>query len=191
MVLVSYRELLIVSTPQNTPQRIIDWTCIPSPMGYTFKEGGDTEMSMWLTYWWEKWTKTRKIDVGVCVLIIEDNPVDVKLFERAVDIAGYISLVATTGRLGIKIAQESTPALIILDYGLPDMTGAEVLKALKGHKKTSRGPVMVLSILDSGEAVIRSFENGADQYFPKPIDTPTLVRQIKAMVKPIEKGQPR
>lgn len=131
------------------------------------------------TYWWQKITKTRKIDLSTIVLIIEDNPVDVKLFEKAVDICGFVSLVAMTGALGIKIAQENRPNLIILDYRLPDMTGADVLKALR-HR---REPVMVLSIVDSGEAVIRSFEEGADQYFAKPLDTSTLVKQIKLMIK--------
>ena len=74
---------------------------------------------------------TREIDPSIKVLIIEDNHVDARMFEKAVDICGFISLVAYDGRSEIEKAQNHAPRLIILDYQLPDMNGAEVLKGLR------------------------------------------------------------
>jgi DNA-binding response OmpR family regulator len=133
-------------------------------------------------YWWQKITNTREIDPSVKVLIIEDNHVDARMFERAVDICGFTSLVAYDGRSGIEMAQNYAPRLIILDYQLPDMNGVQVLKGLRCKKETAKEPVMVLSVLDNSDVIINSFENGADQYFKKPIDLKTLVRQITLMI---------
>ena len=133
-------------------------------------------------YWWQKITNTRKIDPSVKVLIIEDNHVDARMFEKAVNICGFTSLVAWDGRSGIEMARNYSPRLIILDYQLPDMNGADVLRGLRCKKETAAESVMVLSILDSSEVIIKSFENGADQYFKKPIDLKTLVGQINTMV---------
>jgi len=136
-------------------------------------------------YWWQKLTNTRKIDPSVKILIIEDNHVDAKMFEKAVDICGFTSLVAYDGHSGIDLAQNHMPRLIILDYQLPDMNGAQVLKMLRSKKETATEPVMVLSVLDNSDVIINSFENGADQYFKKPIDLKTLVKQIDLMVHKI------
>ena len=133
-------------------------------------------------YWWQKITNTREIDPSIKVLIIEDNHVDARMFEKAVNICGFTSLVAWDGRSGIEMARNYTPHLIILDYQLPDMNGADVLKVLHCKKETPIEPVMVLSVLDSSDVIIKSFENGADQYFKKPIDLKTLVGQINTMV---------
>jgi len=133
-------------------------------------------------YWWQKMANTRKIDPSVKVLIIEDNQVDARMFEKAVHICGFTSLIAWDGQSGIEMAQNHTPRLIILDYQLPDMNGDQVLKWLRCKKETAKEAVMVLSILDNSDVIIKSFENGADQYFKKPIDLKTLVRQITLMV---------
>lgn len=125
---------------------------------------------------------TREIDPSIKVLIIEDNHVDARMFEKAVDICGFISLVAYDGRSEIEMAQNHAPRLIILDYQLPDMNGAEVLKGLRCKTETAEEQVIVISVLESSDVIINSFENGADQYFKKPIDLKTLVRQITLMV---------
>ena len=136
-----------------------------------------------LRYWWQKITNTRKIDPSVKVLIIEDNQVDARMFEKAVDICGFSPLIACDGKSGIVLAQEHKPNLVILDYGLPDINGAEVLKQLRSKKETSVEPVLVLSVLDGSDVVINSFMNGADQYFQKPIDLNFLVKEIKRLVR--------
>lgn len=135
-----------------------------------------------LRYWWEKITNTRKFDPSVKILIIEDNPVDAKLFEKAVDICGFSSLVAYDGKMGIEMAWAYRPSLVILDYKLPDMNGAQVLEYLRANKETSAESVLVLSVLDSSDVVINSFMNGADQYFQKPVDLNLLVKEIRQLI---------
>ena len=133
-------------------------------------------------HWLQMMTNSRKIDPSVKVLIIEDSPIDSKMIQRAVSICGFGSLVAYDGRSGIEMAIAHNPKLIILDYGLPDLDGAEVLKQLRSKKETFLEPVLVLTVLDSSEVILNSFGNGADQYFKKTISINELVNHINLMV---------
>jgi PleD family two-component response regulator len=80
-----------------------------------------------------------KLIPSIKVLIIEDNHVDARMFEKAVDICGFTSLVAY-GMVGLesKWPENHAPRLIILDYQLPDMNGADVLKGLRCKNRDSR-----------------------------------------------------
>ena len=134
--------------------------------------------------WLKKVLKLKKKNSSLIkVLIIEDNPVDVKMIEKAVHACGHNSLIAYDGRSGIAMAIEHKPNLIILDYGLPDINGAKVLDEIRSMKETSSEAVMVLTVLTDPSVVLDSFEHGADQYFKKPISVSYLTRQIQVMLR--------
>jgi len=137
---------------------------------------------MFIKWLKEMWRVKDGDDSSIKVLIIEDNLVDVKMAKKAVSVCGFSSLVAYDGRSGIEMAKKHNPSLIILDYGLPDINGGQVLKELRKIKETSSEVVMVLTILNTSGVVVDSFLQGADQYFTKSISISLLARQIKFMV---------
>ncbi len=105
------------------------------------------------------------------VLLIEDNPSNVRLVEKILQgRAEYRLLVARDGRVGIDLAHEHEPDLILLDLNLPDIGGQEVLRHLKGDPKLARIPVAVVSADATPSQVERLLASGAAAYMTKPID---------------------
>lgn len=105
------------------------------------------------------------------VLYIEDNPANLKLMQRILAQLTSIRLIATTqGRMGITLAREHNPDLVLLDLELPDMSGLEVLAQLKGHPKTQAIPVVILSASTVPERSGRALASGAYAFLTKPLD---------------------
>lgn len=108
---------------------------------------------------------------GRLVLYIEDNPSNLRLVERVLARRPQIQLLtAMQGGIGIDLAREHHPELILLDLNLPDMTGDEVLRRLKENPATDGIPVVVLSADATKGAIERLLEAGARAYITKPID---------------------
>ena len=105
------------------------------------------------------------------LLYIEDNLANLRLIERALDHRpGLILLSAMQGSLGLDLARQHQPDLILLDLHLPDMPGEEVLRHLRGDPRTQRIPVIVISA-DATPGQIRNLlATGARAYLTKPID---------------------
>jgi DNA-binding response OmpR family regulator len=91
---------------------------------------------------------------------------------------------AMTGREGIRVVQEESPDIVILDINLPDMTGFSVLKEIR---KTSAVPVIILTVRSDDEDILRGLEAGADDYVVKPFNYLTLLARIKAVLRRTEK----
>jgi DNA-binding response OmpR family regulator len=91
---------------------------------------------------------------------------------------------AMTGREGIRVVQEESPDIVILDINLPDMTGFSVLKEIR---KTSAVPVIILTVRSDDEDMLRGLEAGADDYVVKPFNYLTLLARIKAVLRRTEK----
>ena len=105
------------------------------------------------------------------LLYIEDNLANLRLIERALDHRpGLILLSAMQGSLGLDLARQHQPDLILLDLHLPDMSGEEVLRHLQSDPKTRGIPVIVISA-DATPGQIRNLlVTGARAYLTKPID---------------------
>ena len=137
-----------------------------------------------LKQWLQNLSQAKKREPSLInVLIIEDNRVDAKMIEKAVDLCGYNSLVAYDGKTGIEMAINHKPNLIILDYHLPDTNGGKVLEKLRSNIKTSLDTVMVLSALSQPGIIMDAFSNGADQYFTKPISVSLLSKEIQNLIQ--------
>ena len=105
------------------------------------------------------------------VLYIEDNLSNVRLIERALERLGDVRLLpAMLGRLGLDLAREHRPDVILLDLHLPDIAGEEVLARLVAEPATRRIPVVVLSADASSSQADRLLASGARAYLTKPID---------------------
>jgi signal transduction histidine kinase len=110
------------------------------------------------------------------ILYVEDNPSNVKLVEHVLSLRPEITLiVAMQGTLGIDLAREHDPCLILLDLNLPDLPGEEVLRRLKADPQTTHTPVVVISADASAGQLERLRASGATNYLSKPFDVERLL----------------
>jgi len=114
------------------------------------------------------------------ILIIDDEPQIRKLLEITLGSDGYKVCQAATGKEGIIMAASHPPELIILDLGLPDKNGHEVLKDLRAW--FSR-PVIILSVQNSEEDIVKALDNGATDYLTKPFRSGELLARIRSAIR--------
>ena len=114
-----------------------------------------------------------ELDAGPAVglLYVEDNVANVKLIERILERRPAITVEATgQGRLGIELARHHQPGVIVLDLHLPDLTGEQVLGALRSDPRTQSIPVIILTADASADQATRLRGLGADACLTKPVD---------------------
>lgn len=111
-------------------------------------------------------------------LIIDDEIQIRRLLRLALESRGYTVHEGTTGQLGLQAAVFSKPDVLLLDLGLPDMDGVDVLKRLR---EWSQVPVLVLSVRDQETAKLAAFDAGADDYVTKPFSTAELMARLTAI----------
>jgi len=114
------------------------------------------------------------------VLIIDDEPQIRKLLKISLEANGMKTFEAVNGREGLIQAAMTKPDLIILDLGLPDEDGIEILKQIR---EWSLVPVIVLTVRDSEEDKIALLDAGADDYVTKPFGTGELLARIRAALR--------
>ena len=114
------------------------------------------------------------------ILVVEDEPEISRFLETALADNGYAVEVVSTGRAALKICAASPPDLIILDLGLPDMDGKEIIRQTR---EWSRVPVIILSARDQEAEKVAALELGADDYLTKPFGTQELMARIKVALR--------
>jgi two-component system KDP operon response regulator KdpE len=126
---------------------------------------------------------------AMTVLIIDDESQIRKLLHITLSGAGYRVLEADTGNLGLNQAATGRPDVIILDLGLPDLDGVDVVRRLREWCQT---PVLILSVRDASDQKVAALEAGADDYLTKPFDGMELIARLRALVRraPAESGDP-
>src|ERR1700680_3829919 len=117
-----------------------------------------------------------------CVLIVEDNLLNMKLFSAMVESQGYDVLQAGDGRAALDLARRQHPDLIIMDLQLPDMSGLDVTSSLKADSDTSDIAIIATTAyaLHGDEEKIRA--SGCDGYMAKPIAVSDLLDLIEALI---------
>jgi signal transduction histidine kinase/ActR/RegA family two-component response regulator len=117
------------------------------------------------------------------VLYIEDNLSNVRLVEKIFSRRGDTELIsAMQGRIGIALAQEHHPHLILVDLHLPDINGEEVLRQLRARPETADTPIVVLSADATIGAIERLHTAGATAYLTKPIDVQALLALLDTLI---------
>lgn len=113
------------------------------------------------------------------VLIVEDNPFNLKLLDDLLQAAGYTTLTATDGEQALDQAMQFMPNVILLDIGLPDMSGVDVARAIRNSDRLHKIPVIAVTAYATpeDEAVIRLA--GCDEYVAKPISAPELLKLVR------------
>ncbi|NWJ49513.1 MAG: response regulator [Bacteroidetes bacterium] len=117
------------------------------------------------------------------ILIIDDEVQIRRLLEITLSANGFKIAEATTGKEGLVLATTVHPILIILDLGLPDADGLDILKKLREwyHK-----PVIILSVRNSEDDIIKALDNGANDYLTKPFRTGELLARIRVAIRQSE-----
>ena len=118
------------------------------------------------------------------ILVIDDEPAIRRLLRLALEAEDYSVNTADCGKAGLVEAARRPPDLVILDLGLPDMDGLEVLKRLR---EWCTSPVLVLSVRQDVQDKVMALDFGADDYLTKPFSPRELVLRIR---KILERGKP-
>ena len=124
------------------------------------------------------------------VLVIEDEPPIRKVLNIALESAGYKVIECDNGKEGIRLAASVRPELILLDLGLPDIDGKEVIAEIR---EWSQVPIVVCSVRNVDDEMIRALSAGADDYVTKPFNPDVLLARILANLRKAatqEAGEP-
>lgn len=116
------------------------------------------------------------------ILIVEDNPANMKLVSDLLKRQGYAILEATDADAGIAIARSEIPALILMDIQLPGMDGISALKILKQDEKTRRIKTIALTALAMSGDKERLLGAGFDNYMSKPIRYKELLQTVASLL---------
>jgi two-component system KDP operon response regulator KdpE len=114
------------------------------------------------------------------ILTIDDEPQILRLLQLTLEKDGQSVISASTGEEAILRVRTSVPALVILDLGLPDMDGREVLKQIR---RISHVPIIILSVRSGETEIIEALDNGADDYLTKPFRTGELLARVRACLR--------
>lgn len=114
------------------------------------------------------------------ILIIDDEPQIRKLLEIALESNYYKVLQAETGKEGVILAANHPPELILLDIGLPDKSGHEILKELR---QWYNKPIIILSVQNNESDIVTALDNGATDYLAKPFRTVELLARIRSAIR--------
>jgi two-component system cell cycle response regulator DivK len=116
------------------------------------------------------------------ILVVEDNPLNLKLVRDVLQVAGYHVLEAQSGEEGLRIAKEDPPDLVLMDLQLPGIDGTETLRRLREGTLGPDVPVVAVTALAMAEDKERASRAGFDGYVEKPISVRALPGQIEAFL---------
>src|ERR1700758_1046121 len=119
------------------------------------------------------------------ILIIDDEPQIRRFVKAGLELYGYSISDAQNGSMGLNAVAQSRPDLIILDLGLPDMSGLEVLNTIRSW---SNVPVIVLSVQFDEEQKVHLLRSGADDYVVKPFGLAELAARCEAALRRYHKA---
>lgn len=114
------------------------------------------------------------------ILIIDDEVQIRRLLEISLSTYGFNTFFAATGKDGLVAAATHSPALIILDLGLPDIDGMKLLQSLR---EWYTKPVIILSVRNSEDDIIKALDGGANDYLTKPFRSGELIARIRAAIR--------
>jgi CheY-like chemotaxis protein len=116
------------------------------------------------------------------ILVVEDNPLNLKLIRDVLQVAGYDVIEAHTGEEGLHLAREDPPDLVLMDLQLPGIDGTETLHRLRQDGLARKVPVVAVTAFAMAEDRERAALAGFDGYVEKPISVRALPGQIEAFL---------
>jgi two-component system, cell cycle response regulator DivK len=119
---------------------------------------------------------------GELILIVEDNEKNRKLERDVLQFHGYRTMEAETGEDGVRLARESSPALVLMDIQLPGISGIEALRRLRADSETQGIPVMAVTASAMTQDRQTILAAGFDGYLSKPISLKEFVAAVRALL---------
>jgi len=116
------------------------------------------------------------------ILIIDDSPTELHLFQGMLEKSGFETLVADSGEEGLKQARLSRPDCILMDVVMPGMNGFQATRKLSQDAKTADIPVIMITTKDQETDKIWGMRQGAVDYLVKPVDAKQLIAKINAVM---------
>ena len=113
------------------------------------------------------------------ILVVEDNPKNLKLVRDVLQYCGYEVIEATSGEEGVRLAGEASPDLVLMDLQLPGIDGAEALRQIRAGDRNPDVPVVAVTAFAMNDDRDRAFESGFTGYVEKPISVRGLPQQVR------------
>ena len=117
------------------------------------------------------------------ILVIDDGADNRLLLSAVLKRAGYEPLLAEHGEAGLAMLSDTRPALILLDYSMPGLSGPEVARVIRARPELAHVPIIVLTASADEAHVEEAFAAGADDYIVKPFDRRILLARIESMIR--------
>lgn len=116
----------------------------------------------------------------VRILLIDDEPAIRSVVKMSLEASGYKVSEAQDGQSGMAMIANFHPHLVLLDLGLPDLNGFEVLKELR---KWTRVPIIILTVTDNEQTKVTLLDSGADDYLTKPFGSKELLARVRVALR--------
>jgi two-component system alkaline phosphatase synthesis response regulator PhoP/two-component system response regulator VicR len=123
------------------------------------------------------------------ILVVDDDPRIVRLLSLNLQHAGYQVAHAYDGMEALRALTGPLPDLVILDIGMPHLTGLEALKAIRNQERLRHLPVIMLTAHNTDRDVFTGYHEGANVYLTKPVNPAELLRYVKQVFSDIEQAE--
>src|SRR6266571_7747297 len=117
------------------------------------------------------------------VLVVDDDQRNVRLMESILRSSGYQVLKAYNGEEALRIVEDDSPDLLLLDVMMPKMSGFELCQRLKGRYETRLLPIILVTALNALEDKVQALEYGADDFLSKPINKVELLAKVRSVLR--------
>ena len=120
--------------------------------------------------------------MGKQVLIVEDNVLNMKLFNDLLEAHGYSTLKSSSGLEGFELARNHRPDLILMDIQLPEVSGIDIIKLLKENDDLRRIPVIAITAFAMKGDEERIRDSGCEGYLSKPISVSKFIETVRSFI---------
>ena len=117
------------------------------------------------------------------ILVVDDSPTMARLLEMGLTNAGLSVRIANDGRVGLQMALESCPDLILADVMMPGLNGVELTQQLRDDPRTASCTIILVTAINDAAAKLEGFDAGADDYIVKPFDIVELLARVKGALR--------
>jgi DNA-binding response OmpR family regulator len=121
------------------------------------------------------------------ILLVEDDQSLADGLCKALRNEGFVTNHVAEGKAALHVVEVEAPDIVVLDLGLPDMDGLDVLKSIR--RRGSAIPVLILTARSSIDARVSGLDLGADDYLPKPFETPELIARLRVIERRLSTSQ--
>ena len=123
------------------------------------------------------------MDKAARILVVDDNPSNIKVISARLKVAGHEVLEALGGPEALDVVKREKPDLVLLDVMMPDMDGYEVCRRIKEGAEANFIPVIMVTARTETEAIVKGLKGGADEYVTKPFEPLELMARVNSMLR--------